>query len=283
MTDPAHTPTLRLSGDLEIPQIGFGTYKIEPEATERAVSAALEAGYRHIDTAQMYGNEAGVGAALASCGLRREDVWITTKLDNTNHRPADVTDSLDRSLEALGLERVDLFLVHWPLTTIPGLDLVETWRAMEAVAADGRARAIGVSNYQVHHLQELAAAGTTAPALHQIEVHPWLHNDEVREYGAAHGILTAAWSPLGRGKLLEDPAIVEVARRLDATPAQVVLRWHVDRGDVVLPKSVHPDRMRSNLDAAGVELDAEARAVLDGLDKGEAGRQGSHPDTMTRM
>lgn len=280
---PAAIPTVRLNDGAAIPQLGFGTYKIAPEDTERAVAEALEAGYRHIDTAQMYGNEAGVGAALAASGLPREELWITTKLNNTNHRPADVTASLDRSLEDLGLEQVDLFLVHWPLTTIPGLDLVETWTAMAATAADGRVRSVGVSNYQVHHLQELAAAGTVVPSLNQIEVHPWLPNEEVRAYGAEHGIVTAAWSPLGRGKLLEDPAIVDIAERLDATPAQVVVRWHLDRGDVVLPKSVHPERMRTNLAAVGIELDDEARAAIDALDRGEGGRQGSHPDTMTRM
>lgn len=276
-------PTAELGDGRTIPQLGFGTYKIPPEETEKAVATALEIGYRHIDTAQMYRNEEGVGRALAASGLDREDVFVTTKLDNPNHRPADVDRSLDESLRLLGIDQVDLFLIHWPLTTVPELDLIETWRAVEAVANDGRARSIGVSNFQVHHLRDLALAGTRTPAVNQVEVHPWFANARVRAYGAENGILTQAWSPLGRGAVLEDPAIVGIAERLGVTPAQVVLAWHLSRGDVALPKSVHVERQRSNLAAADVRLEDRDVAVLDRLDKGEAGRQGSHPDTMDRM
>lgn len=274
-------PSLELADGTSIPQIGFGTYKIPAGETREAVLLALGAGYRHIDTAQMYGNEEGVGAALRDSGLGRDEVYVTTKLDNTNHKPSDADRTMDESLTRLGVDAVDLFLVHWPLTTEPELDLVETWRAMEAIHRSGRARSIGVSNFQPHHLRTLADAGTQTPVLNQVEVHPWLANDAVRRDAEQRGITIAAWSPLGRGAVLEDPAVVAIAERLGATPAQVIVRWHMDEGRVVIPKSAHAERIRSNLDVFGLALTDEDRAAIRALDRGEDGRQGSHPDAKT--
>lgn len=266
-----------------MPQLGYGTYKIAPEDARDAVLEALRVGYRHIDTAQMYGNEEGVGQALRDSGLPRDDVYVTTKLNNTNHKPADVDRSMDKSLELLGIDQVDLFLVHWPLTTVPDLDLVETWRAMEEINASGRARTIGVSNYQPYHLQELADAGCSRPVVNQVELHPWFTNNAICKYADLWGITIQAWSPLGRGVVLDDPVIVDIAQRLGATPAQVVIRWHMDEGRVVIPKSVTPERIRSNFDVSGITLTRDDVAAIRSLNRGEEGRQGSHPDTMNRM
>lgn len=273
-------PNLPLPSGGSIPQFGFGTYKVAPADTVAAVRSALELGIRHIDTAQMYGNEAEVGRALVESGLARTDVFVTTKLNNGNHAPDDARRSFDRSLRDLGTDYVDLFLIHWPLPTRYGGDYVSTWRVLTEFAADGRARHIGVSNFQIPHLKRIITEVGVTPEVNQIEAHPYLPNNAVRTFAAAQGILTQAWSPLARGVILTDPVVVTLARKLERTPAQVVLRWAIERGDVVFPKSVHPERQRENLAIFDFTLTTEERALLDSLDRGEAGRQGSHPDTM---
>ncbi|WP_159798478.1 aldo/keto reductase [Puerhibacterium puerhi] len=269
-------PSITLNNGVAIPQLGFGTYKLPPAATRDLVLRAFEAGYRHVDTAQMYRNEREVGEAVAASGLPRDELFVTTKLNNAFHAHDDALAAFDRSLEALGLEHVDLFLIHWPL---PAQDrYLEAWAALEEIYASGRARAIGVSNFQPHHLRRVLAEGTVVPAVNQVEVHPYLAQDELRAFDAEHGIVTEAWSPLGRGSVLADPVIGEVARRHDRTPAQVVLRWHLQRGDVVFPKSATPERIVENAQLFGFELPADDMAAISALDRGE--RTGSHPDQM---
>ncbi len=272
-------PSLTLTGGTAIPQLGFGTYLVPPDDTASVVTAAIDAGYRHIDTAQMYRNERGVGEAIRSCGLPRDQVFVTSKLNNAWHRPDDARRAFEGTLSELGLDYVDLFLIHWPLPTRFDGDFVATWKVMEEFLRDGRSRAIGVSNFQIAHLQRLAAQIATPPAVNQIEVHPYLPNDEVRAYGAAHGIITEAWSPLAQGAILADPVVVEIAGRLGRTPSQVVLHWHIGRGDVVFPKTMSASRMRENLDIFTFELTTADLSALATLDHGEAGRVGPHPDT----
>ncbi len=272
-------PIIALNDGQAIPQLGYGTYLVPAEETAEAVRAAIEAGYRHIDTAEMYHNERGVGDGIRSSGLAREDVFVTSKLSNACHRPDDARRAFDETLEALGFDYVDLFLIHWPLPTRYDGDFVSTWRTMEEFHADGRSRSIGVSNFTVSQLQRLAAETTTVPAVNQIEVHPYLHNEEVRAYGATHGIATEAWSPLAQGKALVDPVVTEIAQQLGRTPAQVVIRWHLGRGDIVFPKSSSPARMQENLDVFGFELSETQLTALAALDRGPAGRIGPDPDT----
>jgi 2,5-diketo-D-gluconate reductase A len=272
-------PGVRLHDGRTIPQLGFGVFKVAPEDTRATVLAAFEAGYRHIDTAQMYGNERGVGEAIRASGLARDAVYVTSKLSNKAHRPDDARRAFDATLADLGSDHVNLFLVHWPLPTLYDGDYVSTWRMLEEFARDGRARSIGVSNFQVAHLERLAAEGTTVPAVNQVEVHPYFHNDEVRAYGQAHGIVTEAWGPLAQGGIFSDPVVLGLAERLGRTPSQVVLRWHVQRGDVIFPKTMSAARMRENLAIFDFELSPDDRATLDSLTRGEAGRQGPHPDT----
>jgi len=272
-------PDIRLNDGRTIPQLGLGVYQIAPRDTARAVRDALEAGYRHIDTAQMYGNERGVGEGVRDSGLARDDVFITSKLSNAAHRPDDARRAFAATLAALGSDHVDLFLVHWPLPTQYDGDYVSTWRVLEEFQRDGRARSIGVSNFQSAHLERLAAETDTVPAVNQVEVHPYFANDTIRAYGQQHGILAQAWSPLAQGAALTDPAITAIAARLVRTPSQVVLRWHVQRGDVLFPKTVSPERMRENLDLFTFELEADDMTTLASLDRGEAGRTGPHPDT----
>jgi 2,5-diketo-D-gluconate reductase A len=272
----ATVPTIRLNNGVEIPQLGFGVYQVPPEDTADAVSTALEIGYRHIDTAEMYGNEKGVGEAVARSGIDRGEVFVTSKLNNGFHRRDDALRAFDQSLGDLGFEYLDLFLIHWPL---PGIDVdyIETWKAMEEIYASGRCRAIGVSNFQAHHLRRLFSQAQVRPAVNQIEVHPYLTQEELRAFDADHEIVTEAWSPIAQGKVLGDPAIVAIAERLGRTPAQVVLRWHVQRGDVVFPKSVSRQRMQENGELFDFELGTEDMATLTGLDRGE--RTGPDPDT----
>jgi 2,5-diketo-D-gluconate reductase A len=271
-------PNLELNDGQTIPQLGFGVFQIDPSDTQRAVSDALEVGYRHIDTAEMYGNERGVGEAVRESGLDRGDIYVTSKLNNGYHRPDDARRAFDRTLSELGFDYVDLFLIHWPLPTLYDGDYVSTWRTLEEFKQDGRARSIGLSNFQVDHMERLAAETDTVPAVNQIELHPYLLNEEVRAYDEEHGIATEAWSPLAKGDLLDDPVVTEVAERVGRTPAQVVLRWHVQRGNIVFPKSVTPERIRENFEIFDFELEPADIERIAGLDRGEAGRTGPNPD-----
>ncbi|WP_314103503.1 aldo/keto reductase [uncultured Frigoribacterium sp.] len=269
-------PTITLNNGVEIPQLGFGVYQVEPDQTKDATLTALEVGYRHIDTAQMYGNEAGVGEALRESGIDRSEIFVTSKLNNGFHRRDDALKAFDGTLDALKADYVDLFLIHWPLPTTD-VDYLETWKALEEIYATGRAKAIGVSNFQQAHLQRLLDEADVVPAVNQIEVHPYLTNDSLRLFGVEHGIHTEAWSPIAQGKVLEDPTLVEIAERVGKSTAQVTLRWHVQRGDIVFPKSVTRSRVEENFDLFDFELsDADVTAITD-LDKGE--RTGPDPDT----
>jgi 2,5-diketo-D-gluconate reductase A len=272
-------PSITLNDGNAIPQLGFGVYQIPPEETARAVGRALEIGYRHIDTAEMYGNEAEVGEAVRASGLDRGDVFVTSKLSNAFHEPDDARRAFDETLSELGFDYVDLFLIHWPLPTVYNGDYVSTWKALEEFKNDGRARSIGVSNFQIEHLERLASETDTVSAVNQIEVHPYLTNDAVRGYGREHGIVTEAWSPIAQGGVLEDPTITQIAEKAGKAPAQVVLRWHIQRGDIVFPKSVTPSRMEENFDLFDFELEAADMEEITALDRGEDGRTGPHPDT----
>ena len=272
-------PAIPLNDGNAIPQLGFGVYQIPPEETDRAVGRALEIGYRHVDTAEMYGNEGPVGEAVRASSLDRGDVFVTSKLSNAFHDPQDAREAFDATLSELGFDYVDLFLIHWPLPTLQDSDYVSTWKTLEEFHRDGRARSIGVSNFQIEHLERLASETDTVPAVNQIEVHPYLTNDAVRDYGREHGITTEAWSPIAQGGVLEDPAIARVAEKVGKTPAQVVLRWHLQRGDIVFPKSATPSRMEENFDLFDFELEAADMEEITALDRGEDGRTGPHPDT----
>jgi 2,5-diketo-D-gluconate reductase A len=276
-------PNINLNDGNIIPQLGFGVFQIDPEETAEAVTEALRVGYRHIDTAEMYGNEREVGEGLRASGLDRGDVFITSKLNNSFHEPDDARRAFDETLSALGSDYVDLFLIHWPLPTLYDGDFVSTWKTMEEFKGDGRARSIGVSNFQIEHLERLASETDTVPAVNQIEVHPYLTNEAVREYGQEHGIATEAWSPIAQGGVLDDPTITGIADRFGKTPAQVVLRWHIQRRDIVFPKSVTPSRMRENFDIFDFELDSTDIEEIAGLDQGEDGRTGPHPDTFAKI
>jgi 2,5-diketo-D-gluconate reductase A len=271
-------PTIDLNDGRTIPQLGFGVFQIDPAETAEAVTRALEVGYRHIDTAEMYRNEKGVGEAVRVSGLDRSEVFVTSKLNNGFHRPDDARKAFDGTLSALGFEYVDLFLIHWPLPTLYDGDYVSTWKVLEEFQKDGRARSIGVSNFQVDHLRRLADETDVVPAVNQIELHPYLVNEEVRAYDEEHGIGTEAWSPIAQGGVLDDPAITAIADRLGRTPAQVVLRWHIQRGNIVFPKSTTPARIEENFQLFDFELEPGDLDKIDALDKGEAGRTGPNPD-----
>lgn len=274
-----NVPAIELNDGNSIPQLGFGVFQIPPGDTAAAVKQALDIGYRHIDTAEMYGNEKGVGQGIRDAGLDRGQVFVTSKLNNGFHKPDDARRAFDRTLEALGSDYVDLFLIHWPLPTLYDGDFVSTWKVLEEFAKDGRARSIGVSNFQPAHLDRLADETGTVPAVNQIEVHPYFGNEQVRAYGREHGIATEAWSPIAQGKVLDDPVITRIADAAGKSPAQVVLRWHVQRGDIVFPKSVTPERIRSNFELFDFELDDSDMDAISGLDRGESGRTGPDPDT----
>ena len=274
---------IKLNDGHEIPQLGFGVFQIEPDRTAEAVRTALDVGYRHIDTAEMYGNEAGVGEAVRASGIDRGDGCITSKLDNGRHRPADARRAFDGTLQALGTDYVDLFLIHWPLPTRYDGDFVSTWKVLEELHADGRARSIGVSNFEVAHLERLLDECDVVPAVNQIELHPYLLNEAVRSFGESQGIATEAWSPIAQGRVLGDPVIAGIAERLGRTAAQVVLRWHLERGSIVFPKSSTPERIRENFALFDFELSAGDVERIAGLDKGEPGRTGPHPDTFDRV
>ena len=270
--------TIELNDGGRIPQLGFGVFQIKPDETAAAVKRALDIGYRHIDTAEMYGNEKEVGQGIRDAGLDRADVFVTSKLNNGFHRPDDARRAFGKTLQALDSEYVDLFLIHWPLPTLYGGDFVSTWKVLEEFARDGRARSIGVSNFQPPHLDRLAKETDTVPAVNQIEVHPYFTNEVVRAYGHDHGIITEAWSPIAQGKVLDDPVINRIANARGKSPAQVVLRWHIQRGDIVFPKSVTPDRIKSNFELFDFELDNSDLEAISARDKGEPGRTGPNPD-----
>jgi 2,5-diketo-D-gluconate reductase A len=273
--DPTAVPTVRLNDGAEIPQFGFGVFQIPAEETVTAVRTALDAGYRHIDTAQMYGNEAEVGRAIAESGVPREEIFVTTKLNNDGHGYDAALGALDESLRKLGFDHVDLFLIHWPRPQEGRY--VETWTALEKLKADGKARSIGVSNFTVEHLERLAERTGTVPAVNQIELHPQFPQAALRAYHAEHGIATEAWSPIGQGgDLLQDGRLRALADEHGRSPAQVVLRWHIQLGNIVFPKSVTPERIRENIDVFDFALSADDMAVLDGLDTGS--RKGPDPD-----
>ncbi|MEH0818561.1 MULTISPECIES: aldo/keto reductase [unclassified Micromonospora] len=271
-------PDIPLNDGNTIPQLGFGVFQIEPKDTVEAVRRALEIGYRHIDTAEMYGNEAEVGEAVRTSGLDRDEVFVTSKLNNAFHRPDDARKAFESTLSALKMDHIDLFLIHWPLPTLYDGDFVSTWKVLEEFQREGRATSIGVSNFQVAHLERLGAEAEVVPAVNQIEVHPYFGNEEVRSYDRQYNILTQAWSPIAQGKVLDDPTVVDVAEQVGRTPAQVVLRWHVQRGDIVFPKSITPQRIEENFRIFDFELDDAAMERITGLDRGEAGRQGPNPD-----
>jgi 2,5-diketo-D-gluconate reductase A len=269
-------PEIMLNNGRVIPQFGFGVFQIKPAGTAEAVANALQAGYRHIDTAEMYGNEREVGAAIAASGLDRSDVFVTSKLSNASHRPEDARKAFDATLDSLGFDYIDLFLIHWPLPTRYDGDYVSTWRTLEEFFRDGRARSIGVSNFKPHHLRRLHGESEITPAINQIEIHPYLTQDDVRAFCAEHQIAVEAWSPIAQGLVLTDPTLDEIARRVGKTPAQVVLRWHIERGDIVFPKSVTPDRIKENIAIFDFELSGEDVEAISALNRNE--RTGPDPD-----
>ncbi|MEU0228909.1 aldo/keto reductase [Streptomyces sp. NPDC006284] len=259
-------PPITLNNGVEMPQLGFGVWQVPDDEAETAVAQALEAGYRSIDTAAIYGNEEGTGKAIAASGVAREDLFVTTKLWNTDQGYDSTLRAFDTSLEKLGLEYVDLYLIHWPM---PAKErYVDTYKAFEKLHADGRVRAIGVSNFLPEHLERLIGETSVVPAVNQIELHPHLQQQALRAFHAEHGIATEAWSPLGSGKgILEIPAIVAIAQKHGRTPAQVVLRWHLQTGNVVIPKSVTPSRIAENIDVFGFALDDEDLAAISALNE----------------
>jgi 2,5-diketo-D-gluconate reductase A len=276
-------PTITLNDGHKIPQLGFGVFQIPPEDTADAVSQALDVGYRHIDTAEMYRNERGVGQAIRAAGLDRADLFITSKLNNGAHRPDDARRAFDQTLSELGCDYLDLFLIHWPLPTLYDGDYVSTWKTLQEFQRQGRVRSIGVSNFQVAHLQRLDDQADVTPAVNQIELHPYLLNQPVRAFGEKHGIHTEAWSPIAQGAVLDDPVITTIAGRVGRTPAQVVLRWHLQRGSIVFPKSTTPSRVTENFQLFDFELETDDIARIASLDQGETGRTGPDPDTFAHV
>jgi 2,5-diketo-D-gluconate reductase A len=269
-------PTLRFNNGREVPQLGFGVFQVPADEVIEPVRTAIEAGYRLIDTAAMYGNEEGVGKAIADSGVPRDELFITTKLDNADHGYDAALAAFDTSMAKLGLDVLDLYLIHWPLPKRD--DYVETWKAFEKLYADGRVRSIGVSNFHTNHLNRLFAETDVKPVMNQIELHPGLPQNELRRFHADNEMLTEAWSPIGQGQgLLDDPTIGSIADRVGKSPAQVVLRWHIQHGLVVIPKSVTPSRISENLDVFDFELADEDMAALSDLSG--PGRVGPDPDT----
>jgi 2,5-diketo-D-gluconate reductase A len=268
-------PNIKLNNGVEIPQLGLGVYQVAPGEARTAVMEALRIGYRHVDTAEMYGNEREVAQGIRDSDIDRAEVFVTSKLNNGFHARDAALRAFDESLAVMKLEYLDLFLIHWPLPAVG--DYLETWKTLEEIYRSGRVRAIGVSNFQPHHLERLAAEATIVPAVNQIEIHPYFIQDDVRAADSARGIATQAWSPIAQGQVLDDPVIVGIARRLGRTPAQVTLRWHVQRGDIVFPKSVAPARMAENFAIFDFALTAEDMAAISALDRPE-GRRGPNPD-----
>ena len=276
-------PILVLSNGKTMPQFGFGTFKISPEDTFDAVSSALELGYRHIDTAQMYGNEVEVGRAIAESGIPREQIFLTSKLNNRNHEPQAARDSFKQSLEDLQSDYVDLFLVHWPLPGLYEGNVALPWPVLEEFYDLGQAQAIGLSNYQASHIEHVLQIASVSPHVLQIEAHPYLPNNALRDYARSLGMTIEAWSPLARGRATCDPILAKIGAAHDKSAAQIALAWALQRGDAVFPKSLNLARQLENREAVGLELSAEEFALISSLDEGEAGRTGSHPDTMNRL
>jgi 2,5-diketo-D-gluconate reductase A len=266
-----------------IPQPGFGVFLIEPDETAEAVREAIEVGYRHIDTAEMYGNEREVGEGTRTSGVDCGDIFVTSKLNNGLHEPDDAREAFDGTLSDLGFDYVDLYLIHWPLPTLYDGDFVSTWKTLEEFHNDGRARSVGVSNFQFEHLERLALETATVSSVNQIEVHPYFTKEAVREYGQEHGIATEAWSPIAQGAVLDEPTITQIAEGVDKAPAQVVLRWHIQRGDIVFPKSVTSSRMQENFELFDFEIEPDDMAEISALDQGESGRSGPNPDTFAHV
>ena len=275
----ATVPNLTLNDGNTIPQLGFGVFQVPPEETAATTGQAFEAGYRHIDTAEMYQNEQGVGDAIKASGISREELFITSKLNNGFHEPDDARKAFADTLAKLGTDYVDLFLIHWPLPTRYDGDYVSTWKTLIEFQRDGRAKSIGVSNFQPAHLERLAAETDVVPAVNQIEVHPFFGNEAARAASHDAGILVEAWSPIAQGGVLDDPTISEIAEQVGRSTAQVTLRWHIQRGDIVFPKSSTPKRIQENFALFDFELDDDAMKRISSLDKGEEGRTGPNPDS----
>jgi 2,5-diketo-D-gluconate reductase A len=268
-------PSLTLHDGVEIPQLGFGVFQVPPDDTQRVVEEALAAGYRHIDTAAAYRNEKGVGAAIAASGIPREEVFVTTKLWNEQQGFDSALEAFEKSLGRLGMDRVDLYLIHWPVPTEGRF--VETWKAFERIHEEGRSRTIGVSNFRIEDLERLGRETGTLPTVNQVELHPRFHQTELRVWHDEHGVATEAWSPLGQGALLGEQPVVEIAERHGKTPAQAILRWHLQLGNIVIPKSVTPERIRENLEVFDFELDEGEMASIGTIDTGK--RFGPDPAT----
>ena len=272
-------PTITLNDGTSIPQLGFGVFQVPPAETAETVTQALEVGYRHLDTAQMYRNEEGVGRAIAAAGIPRDELYVTTKLNNGFHLPDDARRAFDESLRRLRLDHVDLFLIHWPLPTRYGGDYVSTWRTLAELAQDGRARSIGVSNFEPEHLVRIIDETGVVPAVNQIEVHPFFGNEAARAAGAEHRIVTEAWSPIAKGQVVGNEVLAKIGANHGKTESQVALRWHVERGDVVFPKSMRRERMQENFEIFDFELSPDQMDQIESLDKGDAGRTGGDPAT----
>ncbi|WP_210479485.1 aldo/keto reductase [Naasia sp. SYSU D00948] len=275
MTSTSTVPTVTLNDGTEIPQLGFGVFQVEPERTQEVVESALEIGYRHIDTAAIYGNEKGVGRAIAASGIPREELYVTTKLWNANHKRDRALAAFDASMEKLGLDYVDLYLIHWPVPMYG--EYVEAWKTLEEILATGRTKTIGVSNFLPEHLQALFDASDVVPAVNQIELHPELQQRDVVDFCAQHGIAIEAWSPLASGQIVDREDVAAIARKYGKTPAQVTLRWHLDEGRIIFPKSNDPGRQRENFEILDFSLTPEELAVFDALDSGR--RVGADPAT----
>jgi len=271
--------TITLNNGTSIPQLGFGVFQVPPEKTAETVTKAFEVGYRHIDTAEMYQNEEGVGEAIRSSGIARDELYVTSKLNNGFHRPDDARRAFDETLGKLGLDRIDLFLIHWPLPTLYDGDFVSTWKTLAEFVEDGRATSIGVSNFQPAHLDRIVEETGVVPAVNQIEVHPYFTNEEARAASIRHGVEVEAWSPIAQGKVLDDELINKIGANYGKTASQVTLRWHVERGDIVFPKSMSQERMRENFEIFDFSLTRDEVEQISGLDRGEDGRTGPNPDT----
>ncbi|WP_022881925.1 aldo/keto reductase [Gryllotalpicola ginsengisoli] len=277
MTDARTTvPELKLNDGNAIPQLGFGVFRVDPAEATRVVSDAFEVGYRHIDTAAIYRNEEGVGAAIASSGIRRDELFITTKLWNSDQTHA--SEALKTSLDKLGLDHVDLYLIHWPHPK--GGHALEAWQSLIELQQQGLATSIGVSNFRIQDLEQVIAETGVTPAVNQVELHVEFQQRELKAFHAEHGIATEAWYPLGGGEVSTAPALLEVAKAHGVTPAQAILRWHLQTGNVVIPKSSRKERMAENFDVFGFELNDAELAALAAVDRGEAGRRGGHPDEL---